>query len=354
MDSGEEYAAVVHDFQSYVKVYSDGRVEREMDYVIDYETGFLKLDFQPASVDDDVWLPSKDVKISSETDVSVRLFKPKTIAPGEKIPIVIYFHGGFFVSQSAFGALYHYFLDSLVTEANVIAVSVEYRRAPEQFLPVAYDDSWEAVKWVASHCAQKGPEEWLNEYGDFERVYFAGNEAGGNIAHNMAMRAGSDSLDGLKLSGLVLLNPFFGAPEEPISEEASEQRSDMDALMSRGQKMWNDELWQFVNPETSGLDDPLYNPGADPNLSSLGCSRVLVWVAELGNSKVWGYNYKDVLSKSGWDGKVEIRETKDTGSMFFLVDTVPRGDDTMVMLRKVTSFVNQKWEDPEEEDEEEA
>ncbi|KAK3004449.1 hypothetical protein RJ639_019571 [Escallonia herrerae] len=257
MDSGEEYVAVVHDFQSYVRVYSDGRVEREMDYVIDYETGFRKRDFQPASIDDDVWLPSKDVKISSETDVSVRLFKPKNIAPGEKIPIVIYFHGGFFVSQSAFGALYHYFLDSLVTEANVIAVSVEYRRAPEQFLPVAYDDSWEAVKWVASHCARNGPEEWLNEYGDFECAYFAGNEA--------------------------------------------------------------------------------------------GCSRVLVWVAELGNFKVWGYNYKDVLSKSGWEGKVEIRETKDTGTMFFLVDTVPRGDDTMVMLRKVASFVNQKWEDPEEE-----
>lgn len=41
---------------------------------------------------------------------------------------------------------------SLVAEANVIAISVDYRLAPEYPIPIAYEDSWAALKWVASHC----------------------------------------------------------------------------------------------------------------------------------------------------------------------------------------------------------
>lgn len=69
-----------------------------------------------------------------------------------------------------------------------MAVSVEYRLAPGNPLPAAYNDSWAAIKSVASHFdgMQNGDEEedddWLSGYADSQRVFFAGDSAGANSA----------------------------------------------------------------------------------------------------------------------------------------------------------------------------
>lgn len=38
-----------------------------------------------------------------------------------------------------------------MSESRAIAVSVGYRRAPEHVLPAAYEDCWNALKWVWLH-----------------------------------------------------------------------------------------------------------------------------------------------------------------------------------------------------------
>ena len=69
-----------------------------------------------------------------------------------------------------------------MSEANVVAISVNYRKAPEHPIPAAYEDSWAAFQWVESHCNNGGPEAWLNEHVDFERVFLAGESSGANVA----------------------------------------------------------------------------------------------------------------------------------------------------------------------------
>ncbi|KAB2636407.1 CXE carboxylesterase [Pyrus ussuriensis x Pyrus communis] len=87
---------------------------------------------------------------------------------------------------------------NIFSEANVVAVSVEYRLAPEHPIPAAYDNSWAALKWVASHFdgKRKGGEEededWITSYADSQRVFFAGDSAGANIAHHMGLKLGSE------------------------------------------------------------------------------------------------------------------------------------------------------------------
>ncbi|KAB1220373.1 2-hydroxyisoflavanone dehydratase [Morella rubra] len=94
---------------------------------------------------------SKDVTIASESNLTARLYLPKLTKENQKLSLLVYFHGGAFCVSSPFNSKYHSYLNTLGAEANVVAVSVNYRKAPEHPLPAAYDDAWVALQWVVSH-----------------------------------------------------------------------------------------------------------------------------------------------------------------------------------------------------------
>ncbi|GAY60156.1 hypothetical protein CUMW_199820 [Citrus unshiu] len=177
MDSANASSEVAHDFSPLIKVHKDGKVER-----------LRGTDIVPPSLDPKTNVDSKDVVYSPENNLSARLYLPKNTNQNQKLPLLVYFHGGGFCIETAFSPTYHNYLNDLVSEANIIAVSVDYRRAPEHPLPIAYEDSWDAVKWLASHVDGNVPKDWLNRNADFERVFYSGNSAGANIAHHMAIR----------------------------------------------------------------------------------------------------------------------------------------------------------------------
>ena len=70
------------------------------------------------------------------------------------MPILVYFHGCAFIVESAFSFDHHRYLNDLVSQGPIVAVLVEYRLAPEHSLPIAYEDSWAAFRWVASDVAE--------------------------------------------------------------------------------------------------------------------------------------------------------------------------------------------------------
>ncbi|XAR72886.1 Carboxylesterase [Bertholletia excelsa] len=216
--------------------------------------------------------------------------------------------------QSAFSTLYHNHLISLVEETNAVAVSVEYRLAPEHHVPACYDDVWTALQWVAQHATGQGPDPWLNDLAAFERVFLVGDSAGANIGHNIAIRVGLEGLgSALKLEGLVLVHPFFGN-EEP------------------------NKLWTYICPGTSGIHDPRLNPAADPGLlSKLGCSRVIVFVGEKDHLRERGWTYCNALSKSGWVGSVEVEEAEGEGHVFHLFN--PGCEKARNLIKRLASFM---------------
>uniref|UniRef100_A0A0A9BF06 Alpha/beta hydrolase fold-3 domain-containing protein n=1 Tax=Arundo donax TaxID=35708 RepID=A0A0A9BF06_ARUDO len=190
---------VQHDFHPFIQQYKSGRVVR-----------FGTADTVPAGTDTaGRGVSSKDVVINPSTGLWVRLYLPPLPAGRrDKIPVVVYYHGGAFVIGSTAHRPTHLYLNSLAADANVLVVSTEYRLAPEHPLPTAHDDSWEGLKWVASHATGEGAEPWLAEHGDLSRVFVAGGSAGGNIAHNVAARAGAHRL-GVAIRGLLVVHPYF-------------------------------------------------------------------------------------------------------------------------------------------------
>ncbi|KAJ4721692.1 Alpha/beta hydrolase-3 [Melia azedarach] len=215
----------------------------------------------------------------------------------------------------------------LSLEAKIIAVSVQYRRAPENPVPRAFEDSWTALKWIASHAKGKGPENLLNSYVDFHKVIFSGDSAGATIAHNMGIRQGREKLGGLTVDGIILLYPFFWGTK-PIAGETTKP----------SKRAAVENLWRIASVNSSGLDDPLINPVADPKLSSLGCNKVLVIVAEKDLLKARGVYYAEELKKSGWKGKAEILEFKGEDHAFNLVN--PESEDTAELRKKTASFIH--------------
>ena len=313
-------AEIAHDFPPFLRAYTDGRVER-----------YFGTDVVPASVYSETGVSTKDVAIAPEKGVSARIFKPNTINPDQKLPLLIYFHGGAFCLGSPFCPTYHNYITSLVAEANVIAVSVDYRLAPEFPVPVAYEDSWAAIQWVLSHSNAQGPEPWLNDHSDFNRFFLAGESAGANISHNMAVRAGVEGLGDINLSGICLVHPYFGR-----RETNSESRGAGDSIVDKMPGV--DNRWLFVCP-TTGINDPRLNPAADSELWRLACRKVMVCVAEKDGLSDRGLFYYETLEKSGWGGRLEFVKTEGEDHVFYLFE--PGTEKAVTLMKRLVSFLNQ-------------
>lgn len=293
---------IAHEFR-FFRVYKDGRLERS-------HPPTYKI---PPFTDPSTGVQSKDVVISSEPLISARIFLPRFRDPARKLPVMFYVHGGGFCFESAFSSNIHNYVSAVAAEAEAVAVSVEYRLAPEHPIPACYDDSWAALQWATSHIDSTGPEQWLNSHADFDRLFLAGDSAGGNIVHNLAVRIGSGRLDSRleKVAGMVMVHPFFGGTED-------------------------DAMWLYMCPENGGLEDPRLRPGPG-ELRQVKCGRVLVFVAEKDHLREVGTRYVEVLRKSGWEGRVELVENEGEEHCFHISDL--KCDKAVALIKKFASFI---------------
>ena len=138
-----------------IRVYKDGHVER-----------LMGTDFVPTSTDAITGVTSKDITILSKSNtsnsISARLYLPtKLTNQNQKLPLLVYFHGGSFCVNSPFTSKNHNYVNTLVSESNVVAISVNYRKAPEHPIPAAYEDAWDVLQWVVSHCNNGGLEAFV-------------------------------------------------------------------------------------------------------------------------------------------------------------------------------------------------
>jgi len=150
-----------------------------------YEVNAGVLDLAPVKLPrvEDFTLPARD-----GFDLPVRLYAPSE----EPLPVLVYLHGGGFTIGSI--ATHDVLCRHLSHLAHCAVLSVGYRLAPEHRFPVAFEDAWDAVKWVA----HRGEEKVL----DTTRIAVGGDSAGGTLAAACALQARDAGLD-LKLQLLI-------------------------------------------------------------------------------------------------------------------------------------------------------
>jgi len=110
-------------------------------------------------------------------DIHLRFYTAKNLAKSN--PVIVYFHGGGFVTSGIDG--YDASARALAAKTGAIVISVGYRLAPQYMFPYAHNDAFKAYAWVLKNAA--------TFKGDSTKIALAGEDAGGNLAINTALKA---------------------------------------------------------------------------------------------------------------------------------------------------------------------
>ncbi len=133
-----------------------------------------------------IFVKKLDTKVYNGTyEVPVRLYFPSEEAmsgepvEGEKYPVLLFFHGGGWVTESVEN--YDRVCSRMAQSTGHIVMSVEYRLAPEYRFPVPLEDCYAAAKALyTGHLVLPA---------DPDRITIIGDSAGGNLAAAVCLLA---------------------------------------------------------------------------------------------------------------------------------------------------------------------
>jgi acetyl esterase/lipase len=110
-------------------------------------------------------------------DPTVRVYSPPTESSGR--PCIYWIHGGGYLFGSGLDVDAR--INRWVEDFDCVAVSIEYRLAPEDPYPAPLDDCYAGLLWTARHADELGI--------DPARIAVVGASAGGGLAAGLAIRA---------------------------------------------------------------------------------------------------------------------------------------------------------------------
>lgn len=174
---------------------------------------------------------------------AIRLYQPKC-PPCPAYPVLIYFHGGCFVSGDF--ETHDRQMPMLCNSAHALVFAVHTRLAPEHTYPAAHDDALAATLAILAALPQ-----W---HGDPGRVALAGDSAGGHLALVTTLR--------LKAAGAplpaaqILIYPMLDA----AGDSDSYQQLGEDYLITRDMLLSGFQAYLGKLPASHPEASPLHHP----------------------------------------------------------------------------------------------
>ncbi|KAF2299509.1 hypothetical protein GH714_032310 [Hevea brasiliensis] len=326
------HEVTVEEIDGLIKVYRDGRIERPP----------VVPNVPCAGVRED-GVTAKDVIIDKFTNLWARFYVPIYPSTGSRLPFLVYFHGGGFCVGSAAWSCYHEFLANLASKASCMIMSINYRLAPENRLPAAYDDGFNTLMWVKQQAVIRSPEQkWWSSQCNFSSLLLAGDSAGANIAYNVSTRLGSNvtsesSLKPLCLKGIILIQPFFGGEARTSSEKNMIQPANSALTLSA-----SDAYWRLSLPLGANRDHPCCNPLANGTnkFRDLQLPSILVCISEMDILKDRNLEFCTALASAG--KKVDKIIYKGVGHAFQILHNSHFSQiRVQEMISHLRAFINQ-------------
>ncbi|CAN4077813.1 unnamed protein product [Withania somnifera] len=203
---------------------------------------------------------SKDVDLDINKKTWLRIYVPRRLVTNhsdEKLPVVFHYHGGGFVFYHANSFAWDLFCQGLAEKVGAMVIALEFRLAPENRLPAAYDDAIDGLYWVKST-----QDEWVRDYADLSNVYLFGSSAGGNIAYHAGLQVATkyEELEPVKINGLILHQPYFSGKNRTESEE--KLKDDQFLPLHAIDKMFDLSLPKGTLDHDHEYSNPLVNGGS--------------------------------------------------------------------------------------------
>lgn len=145
----------------------------------------------------DVSSQDRTLAVGPDGRTNVRVVRPAGVK--STLPVVVYIHGGGWVLGDA--STHDRLVRELVVGANVVIVFIDYDRSPESRFPVAIEQSYAVLNYVAEFADEFG--------GDRDRIAIAGDSVGGNMTTVVAMMAKERS--GPALAAQLMFYPVTDA-----------------------------------------------------------------------------------------------------------------------------------------------
>jgi acetyl esterase/lipase len=204
------------------------------------------------------------------TRIRLRVYKPKSVAP--PTPVLVWLHGGGYVMGRP--ELDDVCCAEHVRESGITVVSVDYRCAPKHPFPAGLEDSYSALKWVASHSQELGV--------DAKRIAIGGESAGGGLAASLVQLA-HDRQE---------VKPVFQLLVYPMLDDRTVLRTDVDDSSS---VTWNQKSnrfgWEsYLGGKCGAGDVPEYAaPARREDLSGLPQAWIGVGTVDLFHDEDMAY-----------------------------------------------------------------
>ncbi len=208
-----------------------------------------------------------------------RLYAPSA----ERLPVLLYFHGGGFTIGSI--ATHDGLCRALSALAGCAVVSLGYRLAPEHRFPVAVHDAQDAMHWLAAQGYTLGL--------DGSRLAVGGDSAGGTLAAVCALLARGA---GLPLALQLLIYPGCTAH----ADTPSHQKYAHGLVLEAAQVEWFFGHYISVAERDDWRFAPLNAPEHD------GLAPAWIGLAELDPLVDEGVLYADTLRHAGVAVDLEI------------------------------------------------
>jgi acetyl esterase/lipase len=139
---------------------------------------------------------TRDIAYGSHPRQVLDVFRPRS---GERMPVVIFVHGGAFVrgnkdvNDEVYANVLYFFARN-----GCLGINAEYRLAPEVRYPDVSHDLGGAVSWARANAQRFG--------GDPQRIFFIGHSAGATHLATYVCDPQVRPADGHGLRGIVLLS----------------------------------------------------------------------------------------------------------------------------------------------------
>ena len=252
-----------------------------------------------------IFVKKLDARVyNGEHEVPVRLYFPTEeamqagIVEGNTFPILLFFHGGGWVTESVEN--YDRVCARMAQVTAHIVVSVEYRLAPEHKFPVPLEDCYAAAKALYTNKLI------LNT--DPRKITIMGDSAGGNLAAAVALMARDNGE--FQVYRQILIYPALYNTYTAASPYASVQKNGTDYLLTAV------KMQDYLNLYESCPEDrvnPYFAPLLAKDFSNM--PETLILTAEFDPLRDEGEDYGKKLAEAG--NYVEVHRIKDALHGFF-------------------------------------